>query len=845
MKNIQALYFHSHSIFIPMIDSTRIDRIKNTPLLDVIGKYVYMEKKGRDYFGLCPFHEETTPSFSISPKKGVWKCFGCGEAGTDSISFIEKKENLSFPQAVEHIEKEMGWFGNSHIITHMTPPKKNTKKKEINPPEQKEYSTFPTQNVDAQLAFNEQNPFHLFLKETFPDTYQNIILKHHIGTSGKYYFDNNIPKTVFWYRNEKGEYLNGKIVPYSPDGKRKKDKTNIDYAPRWGGVEEKGYIKCLFGQHQILNAPIEAYIGLVESEKTVIVASQFAPRIIWLAKGASTGLTDEKIWVLKDRHVLVFPDCDTAGRKMAASDLEKLTGFAASVSVLDIFPERDDKTDICDHFLAGEIVEDDIFEALLPKEEPTPPNSHIDDKQRLKNIAFEWVLIERDIYEALSPPNIDLIKSMCPLLTEKEIKAIVEDVYAEHKGQKGDKKIDPFFAAQKYLANTFDFRENTINDSQLCRRKNEQKWIPVDDNAIYTEVKNHHIKISKADISALIHRRDNFSPYDPIEEYFNSLPEWDGQDHISNIAQMVRITPKTYKTESGHAITAQAFFSIMLRKHLIRHLVCSLGGENAIPNRYILNFSSPKEKIGKTRFIRKLCPKVLKEYYTEEPIQKDKDSSKRLTSCFMYNLEEYDPNGGVSLSHFKYMISVESTNQRDPFSKESVWRRRICNFWSTNNESQFLQDSVNSRWLTFEVDGFEAKIWDYPIEQIWAQTLALYKSGAEWDLDQNESFIQASASREFEETDVYTDLILSNFVICKKGDGEFNTPTDIVIWLNKNVSNTIRIHSNQIGKRLRKLGFYRDKPGKQYGYWIKYRGQLSQDNTSYELEMYEKNQVGF
>lgn len=71
-------------------------------IADVIGAYVPIKKKGNRYWACCPFHHEKTPSFSISPDKGLYYCFGCHASG-NIFTFVEKMENLSFPDAVEHL----------------------------------------------------------------------------------------------------------------------------------------------------------------------------------------------------------------------------------------------------------------------------------------------------------------------------------------------------------------------------------------------------------------------------------------------------------------------------------------------------------------------------------------------------------------------------------------------------------------------------------------------------------------------------------------------------------------------------------------------------------------------
>lgn len=71
-------------------------------IVDLIGEYVDLKRSGSNYMGLCPFHSEKTPSFSVSSSKSIFKCFGCGVGG-DVITFVMKRENLSFPEAVEFL----------------------------------------------------------------------------------------------------------------------------------------------------------------------------------------------------------------------------------------------------------------------------------------------------------------------------------------------------------------------------------------------------------------------------------------------------------------------------------------------------------------------------------------------------------------------------------------------------------------------------------------------------------------------------------------------------------------------------------------------------------------------
>ena len=89
-----------------MIDRQTIDRIMDAAnIVDVVSDFVSLRKRGTSYKGLCPFHDDTTPSFSVSPAKGVYKCFACGKAG-NVVNFIMEHEQLTYPDALRWLAKK-------------------------------------------------------------------------------------------------------------------------------------------------------------------------------------------------------------------------------------------------------------------------------------------------------------------------------------------------------------------------------------------------------------------------------------------------------------------------------------------------------------------------------------------------------------------------------------------------------------------------------------------------------------------------------------------------------------------------------------------------------------------
>lgn len=89
-----------------MIDPSTIERILDSAnISDVVSEFVTLKKRGVNQLGLCPFHNEKTPSFTVSPAKGIFKCFGCGKGG-NSVNFVMELEQLSYPDALRWLAKK-------------------------------------------------------------------------------------------------------------------------------------------------------------------------------------------------------------------------------------------------------------------------------------------------------------------------------------------------------------------------------------------------------------------------------------------------------------------------------------------------------------------------------------------------------------------------------------------------------------------------------------------------------------------------------------------------------------------------------------------------------------------
>jgi DNA primase catalytic core len=109
VKNIsQGNFIIEYLCFNDMISYTTIEKILDAiKIEDVIGEFVTLHRSGRFYKGLCPFHEEHTPSFTVTPSRNMFYCFGCKKGG-DAVTFLMEHENMTYPEALKWLGRKYG-----------------------------------------------------------------------------------------------------------------------------------------------------------------------------------------------------------------------------------------------------------------------------------------------------------------------------------------------------------------------------------------------------------------------------------------------------------------------------------------------------------------------------------------------------------------------------------------------------------------------------------------------------------------------------------------------------------------------------------------------------------------
>lgn len=353
-------------------------------IADVVGRFVTLKRAGSRYVGLCPFHTERTPSFYVTPSLNICKCFGCGEGG-DAVSFLMKHQGLAYPEALRYLG-EMYGIAIDDERGNRAPYKSHsvTPRPTLPPPPAPDF--LPKDVFRASLKEYEHNNFVAYLRKRFgEDAAAEMIGRYPVGTSDSW----KPGAVVFWYLDtaKPARVRYGKVMQYNPDtGKRDRSgKVGATAAHTLLGLSGN-FTPCWFGEHLLPKRPA-APVGIVESEKTAIIASQYHPETVWLASGGQ-GIADPAKWEpLKGRRVVLFPDADAPDPNTNKSPFtqwsehaERLRKLGYHVTVSDLLeteatPEdRAAKYDLADFLLKWE---PDTFRAAQEARTAPPQPAHV------------------------------------------------------------------------------------------------------------------------------------------------------------------------------------------------------------------------------------------------------------------------------------------------------------------------------------------------------------------------------------------------------------------------------------------------------------------------------------
>jgi len=342
-----------------LIKPETIQEIFDTARVDeVVGEFVSLRKRGVNMIGLCPFHNEKTPSFTVSPAKGIYKCFGCGKGG-NSVNFVMEHEHYSYPEALKYLAKKY----NIDID------------EEEQTPEQKEYlneqeslyhvSTFAQQYFTENLHKSEEGKavglsylkergvsealiekfqlgycidnFEDFTNHAVKEGYKRIYLEKSglsIRKEGKFY-DRFRGRVMFPIHS-----LTGRVIAF---GGRilssEKSKAKYVNSPE-SDIYSKS--KVLYGLHFARTAILNKdNCFLVEGYTDVISMHQAGIENVVASSG--TSLTVDQIKLIKrfTPNITILYDGDEAGIKASFRGIDMILEEGMNVKIV-LFPEGED-----------------------------------------------------------------------------------------------------------------------------------------------------------------------------------------------------------------------------------------------------------------------------------------------------------------------------------------------------------------------------------------------------------------------------------------------------------------------------------------------------------------------
>ena len=422
------------------ISDKEIETIRtNTNIVDIISSYIPLTLKGKNYFGVCPFHDDHSPSMSVSTSKQIFKCFSCGAVG-NVFTFVKDIENVSFLEAVKIVADKTGINVNFDIKNDLKSLKHkeeyeimdlatkyfqnnlNTDKGEL----AKKYLSERSLNNDAIKDFN----IGLALKEN--DTLYKLLIKKGysiktitelglINKNGADVYDSFINRIIFPIHN-----LDGQAIGFT--GRIYNNEKNLAkyYNSRESVIFRKGDI--LFNYHRAKDAiRLAKKVILVEGNMDAIrIYSSGIKNVVALM---GTAITNEQINILKKlrSEVILLLDNDSAGELATYNVGRLLEKVNIPVTVVRLSGEKDPDEYIIKNGIKA--LEDNInhrinfleFKLLYLKQ-----NKNLDNTEEL-------VKYIKDVLESIKDMKDDLIKEVTLRKISEEYKVSLDTLESELK----------------------------------------------------------------------------------------------------------------------------------------------------------------------------------------------------------------------------------------------------------------------------------------------------------------------------------------------------------------------------------------------------------------------------
>lgn len=366
---------------------------------------------------------------------------------------------------------------------------------------------------------------------------------------------------------------------------------------------------------------------------------------------------------------------------------------------------------------------------------------------------------------------------------------------------------------EDYLSKKYDLRYNSISLTLEISLKNKNDWNEVNENSLWLELQKQRIKIPINHLLAVL-KSDFVNKYNPVLDYFDNLPKWDGDiDYIKKFSEYVILEENEDKSQ----------FEYHFKKWCIRSVKCATDKDYFNKQAFILTDDGLGQNIGKTSWCRFLCPEKLSNYIAQDIPDQEKDARLLFAKNFLINLDELASLSRKEINKLKSYFSLDKINERLPYDRKNSILPRISNFIGSTNMSTFLHDETGSvRWLCFIVKSIN---WSYKnefiIDNLWAQAYTiLKKSNFDYDLSKEDINQNEIRNQKFQFSSTEKELIMTYFEVPTDHiNSEFLTASDIIQRINAKTIG-FRLNNVAVGKALKSLGFQRVKQNNSYGYLV-------------------------
>lgn len=358
-----------------MIAPHAIQQVKEAARVEeVVGEFVALKRKGPRFLGLCPFHNEKTPSFNVSPNLGIFKCFGCGEAG-DSITFLQKHEHLSYVEAIR-------WLAKRYQIE--LPEEERTEEQQIEQSERESLGVVQQWALDwsvDQLWNNDEGKrigLAYFRERGFNDTTIRTFQLGYVPERGNAFavaalahgFSADLLEKAGWIkRRDDGtawDFFSGRVtfpifgLSGQPIGFGARTLKSDKKLPKYFNSPES----VLYNKSRSLYGIFHAKKAIVEQQQCYLVEgytdviSLHQAGVVNVVASSGTSLTEDQVRLIKRYSpvVTILYDGDAAGMKASLRGIDLVLKEGLNVKVV-TFAEGQDPDSFAKSHTSSEVIE--------------------------------------------------------------------------------------------------------------------------------------------------------------------------------------------------------------------------------------------------------------------------------------------------------------------------------------------------------------------------------------------------------------------------------------------------------------------------------------------------------